>query len=269
MTAAKAFAFIRRDFLTQSSYRFDFLLRLVRILASLTIFYYVSKTIGTAATPYLQRYDSDYFHFVLLGVAFYPFIRLSLSSLSDSLQRYQQNGTLEIMFVSPTPILRALYLSTLWNFGWAMIQMLSYLLMATLFFQAALNWSNLALALVILLLSVAANTGLGLVSVSFLLVTKRPSPLIYAMSLATNLLAGLYFPVEVLPGWLRSLSYVLPATYSFEALRQVLLQESSLETITMHLFVLSLFSLILTPIGYLAFRIAVRQAKIEGSLSQF
>jgi len=266
---AKALAFLRRDFQTQASYRLDFFMRIAGTLASVSIFYFISQILGTAISPYLQYYNTDYFHFALLGIAFYPFIDLSADSMADAVHEYQHTGTLEVLFLSPTPILVSLVMSTLWHYCWAFAESLFYLLVAGFFFQARLDWANIFSAIPVVLLAIFANAGLGLINASFVLVTKRTSPLARLLGLVTNLLAGVYYPVEVLPGWLRFFSYLLPATYSFDALRHTVLQSASLADVGRDLFALIGFIVVLLPIGLISFSYAVRWAKTDGSLSQF
>lgn len=265
----KALAFIRCDFQTQISYRLDFLMRVTGMLISVSIFYFISRILGTAVSPYLQRYGTDYFHFVLLGIAFYPLIGLSINSLAGAIHEYQHTGTLEVLFLSPTPIGAALVMSTLWGYCWALVESLFYLLAAALFFQAHLDWSNILTAVLVVLLGVLANAGLGLINASFVLVTKRTSPLARLLGLVTNLLGGVYYPVEVLPHWLRVLSRLLPATYSLEGLRRAMLQSASVADVGQDLLALAGFATVLLPIGWIAFRRAARWAKMDGSLSQF
>jgi len=265
----KTLAFVRRDFQTQASYRLDFLMRVGGMLISVSIFYFISQILGTSVNPYLQRYNTDYFHFALLGIAFYPFIGLSSNSLAEAVHEYQHTGTLEVLFLSPTPILASLVMSTLWRYCWALAESLFYLLAAGLLFQAHLAWANLFSAALVVLLTVLANAGLGFINASFVLVTKRTSPLARLLGLATNLLAGVYYPVEVLPGWLRTFSRLLPASYSLDALRRTMLQSASLGQVGHDLLALVAFAAALLPIGLVAFRYAVRWAKIDGSLSQF
>jgi len=124
-------------------------------------------------------------------------------------------------------------------------------------------------AVIVVLLSILANAGLGFINASFVLVTKRPSPMAQLLGLVTNLLAGVYYPVEVLPDWLRSFSHLLPATYSFDALRRTMLQGASLADVGQDLLALGEFTLVLLPIGLIALRYAVRWAKMDGSLSQY
>jgi ABC-2 type transport system permease protein len=265
----KALAFVRRDFQTQASYRLAMILHVFGMLISIFIFYFISNVVGPAANSFLQSYGTDYFHFALVGLAFQPFVWLSVSSLSAVVQEYQGTGTLEILFLSPTPILVSLVMSTLWRYCWALLEALFYLLVATLLFKAQLDWGRILVAGLVVLLIILANAGIGLVNAGFVLVTKRASPLVQLLSLLTGLLAGLYYPIEVLPGWLQALGRALPATYSFEALRRAMLQGATLSQIAPDLLALVGFSLVLLPIGLISFRYAVRWAKIDGSLAQY
>jgi ABC-2 type transport system permease protein len=267
---SKALAFLRRDFQTQSSYRLNFFMQVFGMLVSVSIFYFISKILGTAVSPYMSRYgDVDYFHFALMGIAFYPFIGISTNSLSDAIHEYQHTGTLEILFLSPTPIFPLLMMSTLWRYCWAVGETVFYLLSASLLFKADLDWSHILSAFAIILLTIFANLGLGLINASFVLITKRPSPLARLMGVITNLLSGVYYPVEILPDWLRLFSYALPATYAFEALRLAMLQGVSLTAMWSLLLPLVGFTIILLPLGIITFRYAIRWAKTDGSLSQY
>lgn len=58
-------------------------------------------------------------------------------------------------------------------------------------------------------------------------------------------LCGVFVPVLSMPVWIRSLSYVLPLTYSVDALRICLLGEKGLFGIAIHLILLMLFTVIL------------------------
>ena len=180
-----------------------------------------------------------------------------------------RSGTLEVLFLSPTPILASLVMSTLWRYCWAFAESLFYLLVAGIFFQAHLDWANVLLAMLVVLLTIFANAGLGFINASFVLVTKQTSPLARLLGLVTNLLAGVYYPIEVLPNWLQGFSRLLPATYSFDALRRTMLQSVSLVDVRQDLLALAVFTVVLLPIGLVAFHYAVRWAKIDGSLSQY
>ena len=268
-TAHKALAFIRRDFQTQASYRLSFLMRIAGMLISVCIFCFISEILGSAVNPYLQHYGADYFHFALVGVAFHPFISLSINSIAEAIHEYQHTGTLEVLFLSPTPILAALIMSNLCNYAWTLGESLFYLGPATLLFHARLEWGSVLSAVLIILFVIAANAGLALINASFVLVAKRQSPLTRLLGLATNLLAGVYYPIEVLPNWLRSLGRLLPATYSLHALRRSMLQGATLPDVGPDLLALVRFTAVLLPTDLITFRYAARWAKTDGGLSQY
>lgn len=265
----KTLAFLRRDFLIQASYRLEFIMKIFGILISISIFNFISRVIGENVNPYLQNYGSDYFHFALIGIAFFPLINLSSENISRVVNEYQTTGTLEMMFLSPTPIFPILFMSTIWSYCWAFLESLFFMVTAAFLFRAVFNWTSLLTAIIIILLTIIANTGIGLINAAFVLVTKRGSPLARLLSLMAYLLAGVYFPVQVLPDWLRFLSNLIPSTYALSALRRTLLQGQTLSQIELDLVILILFSLILLPIGSIAFKFAVRWAKIDGSLSVY
>jgi ABC-2 type transport system permease protein len=265
----KVWAFLRRDFQTQVSYRLGSITRVAGTLISVSVFYFISQTFGGALSPYLQRYSTDFFHFALIGFAFYNLMALSATSMAEAVQAYQHTGVLEVLFLDPTPILASLTMSTLWRYCWAAAESLFYLLVAGVVFRADLDWIRLLSAVPVVLLSVLANAGLGLINASFVLVTKRSSPLARLLSLVSGLLTGVYYPIEVLPKWLRSVSYLLPATHTFDALRRTVLQGVSLADVVPNLLALTGFTVVLLPIGLVAFHYAVRWAKIDGSLAQY
>jgi len=269
LTLHRAWAFVRRDAQIQASYRLDFFMRIGAIVLSVAVFYFISDMLGPAVNPYLGRYRSDYFHFALMGVAFYPLIDASIAGLSRAVHEYQSDGTLEVLFLSPAPILTSLLMSSVWDHVWVLGQSFLYLVVGMLLFGAKIDWGNILTAAVVVMAAILANAGLGLLNASFVLVTKRSSPVAGLLSLVTGLLAGVYYPAEVLPGWLRSLGLLLPATHALNALRESLLSGASLRELGPTLATLALFAALLLPVGLVAFRMAVRWAKMDGSLSQY
>jgi ABC-2 type transport system permease protein len=85
----------------------------------------------------------------------------------------------------------------------------------------------------------------------------------------STLLAGVYYPISVLPNWLEPLSRLLPLTYALDAMRLAMLKGYSLYEVRFDILVLLGFSIVLTPLAFLAFRQALKWAKKEGSLIQY
>ena len=68
-------------------------------------------------------------------------------------------------------------------------------------------------AILVFFASVIGIAGLGLVSAGVVLIAKQGDPVALTIGLLTGLLSGVYYPPEVLPGWLRVISYLLATTY--------------------------------------------------------
>ncbi len=261
-------AFFRRDLLTLASYRLATLLQVGGVLVSVALFYFMAQLFGAAVLPTLRQYGGDYFAFVLLGIAFAGYQTAGLSSFAQAIRSGQVLGTLEAMLATPTRLGTILLASSLGTFLGASVQVLLYLLIGGLF-GATFPQGNVGTALLALLLSILAFSGLGILSAGFILVTKRGDPLQMLLNTASFLLAGVYYPLEVLPAWLQRIALLLPMTHALRAMRLALLQGAGPAQVAPELLTLGLLASILLPGSMLAFRLALRRARTEGSLTQF
>jgi len=265
----KALNFVKRDFILATSYRFAFLLQLFGILFSVLTFYFLAQMFGDAAIPYLEPYGGDYFSFVLIGIAFSTYLTTGLTSFSGSIRNEQMMGTLEAMLVTPTKTSLIIIFSSLWNFIFASIRVLAYLLIGVFLFDVNMSNANLVGALITLILTIICFSSLGIISASFIMVLKQGDPINWFFSALSGLLGGVFYPITVLPQWLQMFSYILPITYSLNAMRLALLQGYSLEALAPDILALVLFSVVMLPFSIMAFRYAVRRAKVDGSLTQY
>jgi ABC-2 type transport system permease protein len=268
-TLHKTMAFLRRDLRVQISYRLATLLQMLGILFSVAAFYFVGRLFGDIGTVPLEEYGGDYFPFVLVGIAFVGYQSVGLYSFSRAIQTGQTQGTLEAMLVTPTKLETILLASSLWSFMQASLQVLVYLLIGRALFGASLGNLNLGTALLVLILSILAFSGLGILSASFILVAKRGNPVNFLFGGISTLLSGVYYPIAVLPSWLQWTANFLPMTHTLRAMRLALLQGARLGQVLSEVALLGLFTLVILPGSLFAFRWALRRARIEGTLTQF
>jgi ABC-2 type transport system permease protein len=264
-----ALAFLRRDFSIQLSYRIAFLLQILGIFFGVASFYFLSRLFGSALVPQLEQYGGDYFSFVLIGLAFNSYMGLSLSSFASSIREGQMTGTLEIMLLSPTRLSAILFSSSIWDYLMTTLNVVAYLLFGALIFGFNISQANFPTAIVVLILSVASFSGIGILSAAIVLVVKRGDPIAWIFGGLSTLLAGVYYPITVLPGWLEPLSHALPMTYSLDAMRLAMLRGYSIYEVRYDILILLGFALVLTPLAFLTFRKALKRAKREGSLIQY
>ncbi len=266
---AVAQAFLKRDFRTAISYRTSFAFQFLGIFFSVATFYFLARLFGGIVAPQLEAYGGNYFAFVLIGVAFSGYMGFSLSSFAASIREGQVMGTLEIMLLSPTPLSTILLSSSLWSCLMTTFRVMVYLLVGAVIFGASFGEANVLTALVVLALSITSFSGIGILSAAMVLLLKKGDPVAWVFGGVSGLLAGVYYPVSVLPDWLEPVSRVLPLTYALDGMRLAMLKGYSLYEIRLDLLVLLAFTLVLTPLALFVFRQALRRAKIEGSLAQY
>jgi len=265
----KSLAFIHRDFITETSYKFSFFLQFFGILLSILIFFFLSKLFEGKEIPYLKQYGGNYFAFVLIGIAFSTYLNVAVRSLSKSIREAQMMGTLEALLVTQTEIPTIILGSSIYSYIFATVQVVVYLLLGVFAFGVNIGGANYFGAVLILILTITSFSSMGIISASFIMILKKGDPIAWLFTSLSWLLGGVYYPIEVLPDWLEKLSYLLPITYSLNGMRLALLQGGSLKILAPNIIALLIFSIVLLPVSLFIFRYAVRKAKVNGSLSQY
>jgi ABC-2 type transport system permease protein len=266
----KPLLFIWRDLIEEASYKLSFAMQIFGMVSSTLIYFFISRLFGHAAVPYLKPYGGNYFSFVLIGVAFFSYLGVSVRGISDSIREGQKLGTLEALLVTQTGIPAIIISSSLYSFLWATFKVMVYMLLGVFVFGIDMGKANIAGAFLILLLTITCFTSVGIISASFVMILKKGDPVGWLFTGLSALLGGLYYPVSVLPEWLRHVSYFLPVTYALEGMRLALLQGYTLsELLFPNIMALGVFSCIMLPLSVLIFGRAVIRAKKEGSLTHY
>jgi ABC-2 type transport system permease protein len=265
-----AWAFIQRDMRSETSYRFSFSLQIVEIALTVTVLFFLSRLMGQDVVgKYLERYGGNYFAFAIIGVAFFGYFNVGLSSHVQSLREAQTTGTLEAMLATPTDLSTIILCSSMWSYIMSTIRVLAFLVAGFFLMESGMTQGNYALACLIMLLTIISASSLGVLSASFIMVLKRGDPITWLFRSASFLLGGVLFPVTVLPKWMEMLSLLLPTTHALRAMRLTLLKGASMAEILPEFLALVCFCLFLLPFSLVAFRYAVKRAKIDGSLTHY
>jgi len=265
----KVTAFVIRDFLWDLSYPLNFLWRGGSIFFSLVTFYFLGRLVGGTTAGLAAYGGGGYFPFVLVGLALAGFQSVALTSITMAMQYGMYTGTLEAMLVTPTSLSTIVFSSVLYRFVSALLSIVIYLAFGALLFGFPLAQADFLAAAVVLGLALLAHLPLGIFSASFLLIFKRGDPITSLVGHLSALLAGVYFPLTVLPGWLQTVSFFLPFTHAREGLRQAVLNGRTVVELSTEIMVLSIFAAILLPLSLAVFSYSIYQAKRLGTLSQF
>ncbi|MHB0999700.1 MAG: ABC transporter permease [Armatimonadota bacterium] len=262
-------AFLKRDFITASSYKLSFAMQIIGMIMSVLMFFFISRLFGETARPMLSEYGGDYFSFVLIGIAFSGYLGAGMSSFSAGIAQEQSLGTLEAMLVTPAKLSTIVLSMSIWNFLLTSINVIFYLLVGVIFFNVNISNINIPAAFAAQILTIVCFASLGIMSASFIMVLKRGDPINWLFGGISSLVGGVYYPVQVLPKGLTYISYALPITYALRAVRLAVLKGYTIYDLRLELGMLLVFTLVFMPVSMVMFRYAVRKARTDGSLMHF
>ncbi len=265
----KALAFVRRDFLTDASYRLAWVLQSAEILLIATIAYFLGRFLRQQGLEAVTSFAHDYFSFVILGIAFFDYLGTALNSFAHAIREGQVTGTLETLLVTQTRLESIVLGSSVYPFLSSTARVTSYLVLGALFFGLPLGNADWGSAGLLLVLSIMAFSSFGIVSASFTLLFKRGDPFTWLLLGASGLLGGVFYPVAVLPPWLKAVAQFLPITYCLEGMRRALLAGDGVAELWRETLVLLLFAGVGLPLALALFRWSVHRAKLTGTLAQY
>ena len=141
-------------------------------------------------------------------------------------------------------------------------------------FGVVLDWSNAGTAALVLMVGVLPAVGLGLAAASaFYLLDSRGwnDPISWAVHVVASLIAGVYFPPEILPAGLRVAGMTLPHYHLLRALRLVAIDGAGLQhpVVAGSLTALLVMALVFIPVGLLLFRAGMRRADRLGQFTRW
>ena len=267
----RIFAFVARDFRLFTSYRLQFFLRIISVLAVVTTAFFISKIFAGFTDPRYSQWR-DPFATWLTGFAVLNYFATGYSSLANSIRQEQMQGTLESVLLTPINLPTVIVASSAWDFMETTFYSFLYLFFGHVFFGVYYNGSFL-LGIVFLLLTTFVLACLGILSASFAMVFKRGDPFGIFIGAGSALFSGVFFPTQLLREYagptLGRISLLFPATYGLDGIRQVLLEGHGLSEVSRPLISLLCFLALLLPFSLWVFGRAVKRAKREGSLIQY
>lgn len=264
--AIKIWAFLRRDFLVDVSYRFAFVLQLGGMFFSVAVLYFVSKMVN----PQVEGLNGVApFPWLVIGMSFQLYFSTALYSFSAKVRNEQVLGTLEAMLVSPTPTSVVIFSSAMWDFVWSGLRVVMYLVFAVFVFGVTLHFETFPVLLLGFLLTMLSSVGIGLLSASFILYFKRGDPINFLLSAGTAFFGNVFFPSQQLPDWIEGVSAFVPIARALNVIRGSLLQGQGFAELSGDLLWLTAVTAFFVPAGLLFSRVAIRRAKKEGTLVHY
>jgi ABC-2 type transport system permease protein len=257
-----------RDMWTAASYRVGFVLSFGGSLIGVLGVFFLGEAFRGETVGALHQYGGSYFGFAVVGVALSNLMTLGLTGMSSRIREGQMMGTLELMLLSPNRLAVLFLSSSLWAHTQAILSLTLYVIVG---FALGMNVrdADVGMTLLSLALAVLSFNALGLLSAAVVIVIKQGNPVALLISVGSILLAGVFYPTSVLPGWLRAIGQALPLTQALELVRRSALGGEGMATLWGPFLLLAALTAVLMPLGLWACKQAVRIAQTDGSLSQY
>ncbi len=261
-------ALLKANWQVGSSYRLDMIASLVALVVTVVPVYFVAHALQPMMAPSIASQGGQYFGFVLVGMIAFTFLGVAVSALPKVVGAGIGSGTLEAYLATPArlPTILAGLVSyeLLWSFARALL-----MLAAGAALGAHVAWGRSFAAVGVLALIVLAHLPFGLFGAALVLWFRTTGPLPKGILAASGLLGGVYYPTQVIPAWLHTVSAGLPLTYGLRSLRRVLLDGAPFGPVAGDLAILAAFATVLLALSVWTFDRALRDARRTGSLAQY
>ena len=259
----KQLSIIRRDLLTAARYRAIFWMQTGGVLAELAAFYYLARAIG----PGFQPEGMGYFPFLLVGTGFYGLFFGVITSFVAAVRDSQVTGTIEVLMTTSTPAPLMVMMTAFSNILGRMFHLALYLLGGLILFGVPLQNPNLPGFLLVFVLSLVVSVALGMVAAAVQLTIQKGDGVVWLLGSFSWFLTGTIFPVGALPAPLQKLAALIPFTHALDGMRLALLRGASFSELAEPLAALALFAVVLLPLSLGIFSLALRHARLQGTLS--
>jgi ABC-2 type transport system permease protein len=138
-----------------------------------------------------------------------------------------------------------------------------------LFFGLEFPNADFLAALVLLAVASVSFVGIGMVTAVLPLISpEKGAQLGFIAQGMLLVVSGVYYPVEVMPGWMEWIATLSPATYALEGSRAAVLDGDGLGDLGGDLWPLAILGVVAIPVGLAVFRAGERYAKRHGKLKR-
>jgi ABC-2 type transport system permease protein len=207
--------------------------------------------------------------FLLIGSLVWSYLSMIFDLLSETVSWERWEGTIEYTFMSPASRTTQLLGMGIYAIAYGMVRVIIMLGAISLFFDLSLGNANYPGAAGILAICSISLVGFGMVAAVMPLLSPEKGQQVTSIVTAILLLvSGIYYSVDVLPGWMQPLAYISPVYYALEGIRATLLDGASFGSQWDNVWPLLIMGVIFPPLGLWLFQRGEHFAKRTGRLKR-
>jgi ABC-2 type transport system permease protein len=207
--------------------------------------------------------------FLLIGTLTWAYLSAVLDDMSLVIMWERWEGTIEHTFM--TPVSRVVHLIGMSVFGvvHATVRTMLILACSLPFFDVSFAHASFPAAIAVIAAGSLSLVGLGILTgILPMLYPERGEQMSFMVQALVLLVSGVYYGIDVLPGWLQACSRLAPTTYMLRGIRAALINGVGVGGQVRTLVILLIFGVVMIPGSLATFSAAERWAKKTGRLKR-
>jgi ABC-2 type transport system permease protein len=207
--------------------------------------------------------------YLLIGALTWSYLSMLFDVLSETVSWERWEGTIEYTFMAPASRATHLIGTSIYAVVYGIVRAAIMFLVISLFFDLSVTDANYAGALLVLAACSISLVGFGMCSaVMPLLSPEKGQQVTFIFGSVLLLISGVYYPIDVLPGWMQALAKLSPVTYALRGIRAALLDGAGFGALWTNIWPLLIIGAILVPLGLWVFSAGETFAKRTGRLKR-
>jgi ABC-2 type transport system permease protein len=262
--ARASYAFVERNInLTKRYWGWEIAFLVYSAASSMSIMFIGKAQGGSAETT------NDLILYLAIGTLVWSFLNSVFNNMAEMIAWERWEGTIEYTMMAPISRLTHMFGQSLFAIVYGIVRAALLLGVLALFFDINLRGANLTGALLTFIVGSISFVGFGIMAAVLpLLFPEKGEQMTFIISSILLLVSGVYYPTDVLPGWMQVLSHLSPATYVLDAMRGAILDGTGTVALLPKMLPMLLIGLITVPLGLYIFGYFERYAKRTGRLKR-
>jgi ABC-2 type transport system permease protein len=255
----------RNVYLTRRYFLWDVAFFLWTVANTLTVVFIAEGVEATGGSIDVDRTTT----YLLVGAVLWAYLGIIFEFLTETVAWERWEGTIEYTFMAP--LRRSAHLAGMGVFAvlYGLVRAVLLFVVVAAFFDLELPSVDPVAALVVVLVASISFTGIGMMTAVLPLISpEKGAQLGFVAQGILLVVSGVYYPVEVLPGWMQALATISPATYALDGTRAAILDGAGIADLGGELLALVVIGAVAVPAGLALFGAGERYAKRHGKLKR-
>lgn len=266
-------AMSRKELTIMTRYPVEFIASFGQVFLIIAVFTLASLMFTREGVRGAGEASTFFSGLVVYGFVLFLFLSDTLWTIGYNIRREQKQGTLEQLYLSPASRTASLISRVAVTLVWAgLLSLTSGWLMSALI--GKLPFENVPLGLFVLIMTLSGTFGVGFAFAALTLRVREAGQTLANLAQFTFMvLCAPFFPFQALPGWIQTVSRLIPLSYGVDLFRSTLMGYPAgfpeLAPVDIELIIVTAFGLLMPVLGLGLYRQEEDRARRNGSLSEY